>query len=59
MIGPNGADEPTLFNLVSGFDQPDAGGVRLNRAPICGVTPPALRKISPICSIAFHDLASG
>ncbi|MCY3887492.1 MAG: ABC transporter ATP-binding protein [Chloroflexi bacterium] len=38
IIGPNGAGKTTLFNLLSGFDRPDAGtwsldGKRLNGLP--------------------------
>jgi neutral amino acid transport system ATP-binding protein len=38
LIGPNGAGKTTLFNLLTGFDKPDAGtwtfdGTRLNGVP--------------------------
>lgn len=30
LIGPNGAGKTTFFNLISGFDRPDAGSVTFN-----------------------------
>lgn len=37
LIGPNGAGKTTFFNLLTGFDKPDAGHVELNGASIDGV----------------------
>jgi branched-chain amino acid transport system ATP-binding protein len=34
VIGPNGSGKSTFFNLVSGFQRPDAGSVRFRGVPI-------------------------
>ena len=39
LIGPNGAGKTTLFNLVSAFDQPDAGQWSLNGQSLRGRQP--------------------
>jgi branched-chain amino acid transport system ATP-binding protein len=36
VIGPNGAGKTTLLNLVSGFQQPDSGTVRIGSREITG-----------------------
>ena len=39
LIGPNGAGKSTIFNLISGFYEPDAGTVRLNDDDVTGMVP--------------------
>jgi len=39
LIGPNGAGKSSLFNLVSGFERPDAGTVTLEGDSITGLAP--------------------
>ena len=34
LMGPNGAGKTTLFNLLSGFDPADSGGMQLSGAPL-------------------------
>ncbi len=42
IIGPNGAGKTTLFNLISGLDRPDAGGVQFGGADVTGARPERL-----------------
>ena len=39
IIGPNGAGKSTAFNLLTGFERPDAGTVRFEGATITGMRP--------------------
>jgi neutral amino acid transport system ATP-binding protein len=39
LIGPNGAGKSSAFNLISGFESPDAGSVRLDGAVVTGLAP--------------------
>ena len=34
LIGPNGAGKSTLFELITGFQKPDAGDVRFEGRPL-------------------------
>ena len=39
LIGPNGAGKTTFFNLMTGFDKPDAGDWTFDGKPMDGVPP--------------------
>ena len=39
LIGPNGAGKSTIFNLVSGFYEPDGGSVEVNGTDVTGQDP--------------------
>jgi branched-chain amino acid transport system permease protein len=44
LIGPNGSGKTTLVNLVSGFERPDRGEIRLGGARIAGLAPHAIAR---------------
>ena len=44
LIGPNGAGKTTLVNVLSGFQKPSAGDVRLNGRRFDGATPDAFAR---------------
>jgi branched-chain amino acid transport system ATP-binding protein len=44
LIGPNGAGKTTLINVLSGFQKPSAGEVRLEERRFAGATPDAFAR---------------
>src|SRR5699024_8702224 len=45
VIGPNGAGQSTLFNLISGLFPPTAGSILLNGREIAGLAPHQINRL--------------
>ena len=45
VIGPNGAGKSTLFELITGFQTPDAGEVRFNGSSTRGMRPDQINRL--------------
>ena len=45
LIGPNGAGKSTLFELITGFDTPDAGEVRFLGHSLRGMRPDQINRL--------------
>ncbi|MCL6521324.1 MAG: branched-chain amino acid ABC transporter ATP-binding protein/permease [Firmicutes bacterium] len=54
LIGPNGAGKTTLFNLITGFNRPDRGSIRLEGRPVEGL--PAYRVAALGVSRTFQTI---
>jgi branched-chain amino acid transport system ATP-binding protein len=44
LIGPNGAGKTTVFNLITGYLRPTAGGIRLTGTSLVGLKPHAVTR---------------
>jgi branched-chain amino acid transport system ATP-binding protein len=64
IIGPNGAGKSTLFEIITGFYHPDEGQVRLDGAPLAGLSPDAIcrrgiartfQKLRPFSGLSVLD----
>jgi iron(III) transport system ATP-binding protein len=56
ILGPSGCGKTTLLRLIAGFEQPDAGEVRIEERPVAGEgawVPPERRRVGMV----FQDYA--
>lgn len=59
IIGPNGAGKSTVFNLLTGFERPDAGTVTFRGRPILGSRPHQIVKLGVVRTFQNTQLFDG
>ena len=57
IVGPSGCGKSTLMNMLAGFEQPDAGGVRINGQLVTKPSPKGIAKPGPKTSSAATNRA--
>ena len=55
VLGPSGCGKTTMLRLIAGFEQPDAGSIRVDGRTVCGAAwvPPERRQVGMV----FQDYA--
>ena len=48
LIGPNGAGKTTFFNLLTGFDEPNAGSLTFNGTTVSGMPPHKVARLGMV-----------
>jgi ABC-type branched-subunit amino acid transport system ATPase component len=59
LIGPNGAGKTTMFDLLSGFANPDSGTIRFKGRPIGGMAPHRIAQLGLVRTFQLTRVLSG
>jgi branched-chain amino acid transport system ATP-binding protein len=59
LIGPNGAGKTTLFNLLTGFDRPDAGSWTFDGRPIAGLPAHRIARLGMVRTFQLTKVLPG
>lgn len=59
LIGPNGAGKTTFFNLLTGFDRPNAGNWTFNGTPLAGMAPSKVSRMGMVRTFQLTKALNG